>query len=94
MTGTLSCCLQEELGHTQSTKISIEFGTVPPMQVLQAMRAEQWLQLHPEAAPAQAAAIRRAMRDAFYVDADGWKAQVLDQALQALGQAVGGLRQG
>ncbi len=94
MTGPLSCCLQEELGHTQSTKISIEFGTLPPMQVLQAMCAEQWLQLHPEAPAEQAMAIKRAMRDAFYVDAGAWKAQVLDQALQALGQAVGGLRQG
>ncbi len=91
LSGTLRPCADDELAHAALTKITLEFGTEPGLQVLQAMRAEQWLQLHPEAPVAQHDAIKKAMRDAFYVDSDAWKTQVLDQALQAMAQAVTGL---
>jgi Protein of unknown function (DUF2817) len=92
LNGTLATCLEADLAHTQSTKITIEFGTVPPLHVLQALRADQWLYNHPGQPAALANAIRSAMRDAFFVDTDLWKTQVLDQSLQAMGQAVAGLR--
>jgi hypothetical protein len=38
------------------------------------------------------AAIQKRVRDAFYVDTDDWRAQVVSQARQALFQAVDGLR--
>ena len=34
---------------------------------------------------------RRQVRDAFYVDTDGWKQQVLSQGIEAAHQAVTGL---
>lgn len=92
LTGTLRSCADEELAHAQSTRVTLEFGTVAPMQVLQALRAEQWLQLHPGAPQAVATPIKQAMRDAFYVDEDEWKQQVLTQALEALAQGLAGLR--
>ncbi len=90
--GTIVQCAQDELSHAQTTKITIEFGTVPPLRVLQAMRAEQWLQLHPDTPANQAAQIKRDMHDAFYTDTDEWKTQVLSQSLQAMTQAIKGLR--
>ena len=57
----------------------------------EALRAEQWLQLHPEADAALAAQIKARMRNAFYTDTDTWKGQVIAQARQALFQAVQGL---
>ena len=46
---------------------------------------------HPEASPEQAAAIRQQMMDAFYVDTDAWRGQIISQARQAMFQAVDGL---
>ena len=55
------------------------------------LRADQWADNHPEAPAAQRAAIKRALRDAFYVDDEGWKQQVLAQGVQAAHQGVAGL---
>jgi hypothetical protein len=63
----------------------------PDAQVLDALRAEQWLYVHPDAPASLAATIRRDLRDAFYVDTDAWKAQVVAQARQAMAEAVSGL---
>ena len=83
-------CINTELAHAEVTKITLEFGTAPALQGLQALRAEQWLQLHPEAPPAQAVAIKQALRDFFYVDTAEWKTQIVQQGVQALAQMVDG----
>ncbi|MEO6016303.1 MAG: DUF2817 domain-containing protein, partial [Polaromonas sp.] len=46
---------------------------------------------HPEASPALAGQIRQQMLDAFYVDTDEWKNQVVRQARESMFQAVDGL---
>jgi Protein of unknown function (DUF2817) len=38
--------------------------------------------------------IKRQMRDAFYVDTEAWKQQVIEQALDAAHSAVRGLAAG
>lgn len=73
------------------TGIALEFGTVPLEATIQALRAEQWLENHPEIGAPQAVQIKQQLRDAFYVDSDGWKAQVLPQAREMALQAVTGL---
>ena len=72
-------------------KTALEFGTVPYDDFLDALRADQWLQNHPEAPAELAASIRQGMKDAFYVDADDWKQQVLEQGREVLGQTLDGL---
>lgn len=71
--------------------VTLELGTHAPRVVLDALRARQWLANHPDATPARAEAIRGRVRDAFYVDADGWKdgayaavRGVIDRALVAV----------
>jgi hypothetical protein len=61
------------------------------MEVLQTLRAEHWLHLHPEAPHLLAGAIKQRMKDAFYTDTGEWKEQVLRQSRQALFQAADGL---
>jgi hypothetical protein len=58
---------------------------------LDALRADQWAENHPEAPADQRAAIKRRTRDAFYVDTPAWQQQILDQGLQAVRQGVAGL---
>jgi hypothetical protein len=71
--------------------LTLEYGTLPMMETLQALRADHWLHLHPEAPAQLAAQIRQQTKDTFYVDTDGWKEQVVSQARDALFQAVDGL---
>jgi len=91
LTGEMWNALYEECPQAETTSIALEFGTVPGLDVLQALRADHWLHSHPEASPAQSAQIHRQMRDAFYIDTDAWKGQLISQARQALFLAVAGL---
>ena len=73
------------------TGIALEYGTLPLMDMIAALRADQWVENHPDAPEAQRAQIKRQMRDAFYVDTDAWKQQVIEQAFDAAQGAVQGL---
>lgn len=73
------------------TGIALEYGTLPLPQMIEALRADHWLEAHPEAPAEQAAQIKRQIRDAFYVDSAAWKQQILEQAHQAAHQALAGL---
>jgi len=68
--------------------IALEFGTIPLDETLQSLCADQWLSNHPDADPALRTAIKRQVRDAFYCDADDWKATVYAQARAACIAAV------
>ena len=81
----------DECPQAEYTGIALEYGTVPVLQSLHALRGEQWLRRHPDAPQAVANAIRAGMKQAFYTDTDAWREKVLVQAREALGQAVAGL---
>ena len=81
----------DECAQAEYTGIALEFGTLPIMEVINALRADQWLENHPDAPEAQRLQIKRQMRDVFYIDTDAWKRQVIDQAVDAAYGAVGGL---
>ncbi len=91
LTGLMWSAVYDECPQAEITAIGMEFGTLPLKQVLQALRAEQWLTRHPQAPAAQAAQIKQDLRDAFYVDSADWKEKVVKQAQQAMLQAVDGL---
>ncbi|MBA3771205.1 MAG: DUF2817 domain-containing protein [Ramlibacter sp.] len=91
LTGLMFGAAYEECPQAEYTGIAIEYGTIALLDTLQALRADHWLQIHPDAPPALAAQIRQQMMDAFYTDTINWKQQVLDQARQVLSQAVRGL---
>jgi hypothetical protein len=59
--------------------------------VIEALRGDQWLQLHPQAPRQLAEAIKQRMRNAFYTDTPEWKGRIQEQARQVLYQAVDGL---
>ncbi len=91
LTGMMWMSAYEECPQAEYTGIALEYGTVPVMEVLEALRADQWLENHPEAGAAQREAIKRQVLAAFYTDTEDWKRAVLAQALEAARQAVAGL---
>jgi hypothetical protein len=91
LTGLMWNSIYEECPDAEYTGIAMEYGTLPPFEMMQALRAEHWLNIHSEAPPALAQQIKQQMLDAFYVDTDDWKGQIVSQARQSLFQAVDGL---
>lgn len=91
LTGLMWTAVYDECPGAQYTGIALEYGTQPMAEVMAALRGDHWLHLHPEAPPELAHPIRQRMRDAFYTDTDAWKTQIVEQAREALFQAVGGL---
>lgn len=91
LTGLMCHSAYDECPQAQLTALTLEFGTQPAPAVLQALRADHWLHLHPQASPALAQRVHAQMREAFHTDTDAWKGQVISQARQVLFQAVDGL---
>lgn len=91
LTGLMWTAIYDECPHAEYTGIAMEYGTVPVLDVMNAIRAEQWLNLHPGAPAELAAQIKAQMLAAFYTDTDAWKGQIVSQARQSMFQAVDGL---
>ncbi len=81
----------QEAPQAEYTGIALEYGTLPIMEIWGALRADQWLENHPEAPAAVRRRIRQQTRDAFYTDSDAWKQQITLQAVDAAHGAVRGL---
>jgi hypothetical protein len=92
LTGLMWLAAYEECPQAEYTGIALEYGTLPVLDVMQALRADQWLQNHPQAPAEQARAIKQRLRDAFYTDTDGWKDMIVAQAREASLQALDGLQ--
>ena len=91
LNGLMWISAYEECPQAEYTGIALEYGTVPVPEVVDALRGDHWLHLHPGAEAGLQAAIRQRMLDAFYTDTDVWRSQIVGQARQAMFQAVDGL---
>ena len=79
----------DEAPQAEYTGIALEYGTLPIMDMMNALRADQWAENHPDAPAEVRERIKRQTRDAFYIDTDEWKTQIAEQGLDA---ALGGVR--
>ncbi len=91
LTGVCGNAAYDECPQAQYAGVALEYGTKPLDEVLLALRADHWLNKHPDAPLEQRAAIKRQMRDAFYGDADDWKEAVVNQAQTTTLAALGAL---
>ena len=91
LTGLMWSAAYEECPQAEYTGIALEYGTVPTLEVITALRADHWLHQHPEAPAETRAAIKREVRDAFYTDTPAWKRQVVEQGVEAARQGLAGL---
>jgi hypothetical protein len=94
LTGLMWLAAYEECAQAEYTGIALEYGTEPQAEVMESLRADQWLENHPEADEATRLAIKRRVRDAFYTDTDAWKEQIVAQAVDASYSALRGLSAG
>ncbi len=70
---------------------TLEFGTYPVREVLEALQADNWVHAHGDPDSAQGRAIKARTRKALFPDEDGWKARVLAQGGRILAGALAGL---
>ncbi|MFO1273056.1 MAG: M14 family metallopeptidase [Rubrivivax sp.] len=71
--------------------VALEFGTYAPPRGAIALRDDHWLWQHGDPRGAEAAPIRRAMRDHFFPPFDDWQEMVLFRADQVFRQALEGM---
>jgi len=91
LTGLMWNAAYQECPQAEYTAIAMEYGTVPIHDVIDALRADHWLHQHPQADADVAGRIKQQILDAFYVDTDAWRGQIVAQARQAMFQGVAGL---
>lgn len=91
LTGLVTTAAYEECPQAEFTAIALEYGTEPMDEVMLCLRGEQWFENHPEAPAEARAAWKKRFRDAFYTDTPQWKQRIVEQGVQAAGQALRGL---
>jgi len=90
--GDILTGVEMRYGDVEVTGLALEYGTLSFQEVLDAVRADNWLHLHGSLASAKGREIKRLIRDAFYGDKADWKEMILEQALAAERSALRGLR--
>lgn len=89
--GQMWSAVYDECPQAQYTGIAVELGTASRLEVLQALRADQWLARHPEAPQSVRRSIKERVRRAFYVETDDWKRHAVAETIAAVHAAMDGL---
>jgi len=89
--GDILSGMERHLVACEVTGLAIEYGTLPFEQVLDAVRADNWLHAHGKLDSAEGREIKTAVRDAFYGDKDDWKDMIFDQGFAHQRSALRGL---
>jgi hypothetical protein len=76
LTGTLANAFDAWRDDCDVTFLGLEFGTKPALEVLTALRGDNWLHCAPNLQSSLRPQIKKNLRDAFYVDAPHWQAAV------------------
>jgi hypothetical protein len=90
-TGSTVTGVARALPHAEVSEVTLEYGTRPLAEVLDAVRADNWLHVHGDPASEQGKAIKAQMRATFYPDADDWKRMVWERALDVQRRMAKGL---
>ncbi|MBL8308553.1 MAG: M14 family metallopeptidase [Rubrivivax sp.] len=91
LSGQMAAAAYQECAQAAYTGIALEFGTVPLLAMLNALREDQWFENHPAAPAELREAARQRVWRAFFVDTPRWKLQLVTQGLQVAREALAGL---
>ena len=92
ISGPMVTILAQECPHALGTTIALEFGTVPLLRMIDALRADHFCwRGDPSVAPRLKAEAGQELKACFYVDDADWQGMVFGQARTAVVQALCGL---
>ena len=89
--GVMVDAFAQEAPFAEVTSVALEYGTYPVLEVLQAVRQDNWLHAHGDLRSAQAREMKAYMRERFYPAEDRWKEMVWSRANEVIGKALAGL---
>jgi hypothetical protein len=90
-TGSTVMGVTRALPQAEISEITLEYGTVPFLAMVEAVRADNWLHLHGDLASDQGRAIKAQLRATFYPDGDDWKRMIWDRAAEVQRRMAKGL---
>ena len=93
VSGDTTIGVERALPQADITGVTLEYGTVSLKEVLDAVRADNWLHAHGDLRARQARDIKAQIRAAFYPEADDWKDMVFERSVDVLRRSVAGLTQ-
>jgi hypothetical protein len=93
VTGDTNIGVAQSLPQANVTGITLEYGTVPLEDMLESVRADNWVHIHGDLGNAKGRAIKAQIRDAFYCDKDDWKDMVFERAVDVYDRMMAGLTQ-
>jgi Protein of unknown function (DUF2817) len=91
VTGDVTIALDEALPQAAVTGLTLEFGTEPVHEMLDALRADNWLHVHGRLDSAEGRKIKARLREAFYPDRNDWREMLWARAVDVVrrtGQAL------
>ncbi len=89
--GVIGGALRSACSGADVTSVTVEFGTYPVLQVLEALRADNWLHLHGDPESKLGRTIKADIRKRLYPDEDDWKELVALRSSHVLQRATNGL---
>ena len=82
------------LGDAEFTAVALEYGTFELMEVLNALRGDNWLHRHGDLDSEKGRRIKAEARRALYPDKDDWKEMIWERGVETQRMALRGLNQG
>jgi hypothetical protein len=92
--GVMTDAFPQELPDAEVTPVALEYGTYAVPEVLNAVRADNWLHHRGELHSAQARALKADMKERFFPAGDKWREMVWARADQTIGWALNGMTGG
>ena len=88
LSGTMKLAFSKMLPNAEVTAVSLEYGTVPPMEAFKALRAENWLHHHGGSEHVKAGEIKACLLRAFYPGDKLWKTTVWTKGKDVVERAI------
>ena len=86
--GTMGHAMSDAFPNSPSTFIALEYGTLAPKEVLEAVRADNWLYQKGDVESELGRSIKKQIREAFYPDDADWRQKVWDRACDVVDRAL------
>src|SRR5262249_33708093 len=89
--GVMSDAFPQELPDAEVTSIAVEYGTYGVPEVLNAVRADNWLHQRGEIDSALGRSIKADIKERFFPSGERWREMVWQRAGQTIGWTLKGL---